>query len=177
MNMASLLNRCCNSSVNMTLSNSCFLFREMICSSRNSTTNHHPSKVEIAHSFQEDECYRVIPSSTAGCCDHSLHRYIGVATGNGQDKPEISHFQKSSKIEIPNNVAICGSNCFSSCKSLSSITFESNSHLTRIESCAFYGSLLQSILIPNNVQILGSNCFSSCKSLSSITFESNSHLT
>jgi hypothetical protein len=43
---------------------------------------------------------------------------------------------------IPMNVEILGSKCFSSCKSLSSITFESNSHLTRIESEAFYGSLL-----------------------------------
>jgi hypothetical protein len=43
--------------------------------------------------------------------------------------------------------------------------------LTRIESSAFYGSSLQSILIPSSVQILGSGCFSSCKSLSSISFD------
>jgi hypothetical protein len=36
-----------------------------------------------------------------------------------------------------------GSKCFSRCESLSSITFESNSHLTRIESFAFYGSSLE----------------------------------
>jgi hypothetical protein len=70
-----------------------------------------------------------------------------------------------------------GSSCFSYCKSLSSISFESNSRLTRIESSAFSPSSLQSILIPSNVEILGSKCFSSCESLSSITFESNSHLT
>jgi hypothetical protein len=57
------------------------------------------------------------------------------------------------------------------------IIFESNSHLTRIESKAFSESSLESILIPKNVEILGSECFSYCKSLSSITFESNSHLT
>jgi hypothetical protein len=66
-------------------------------------------------------------------------------------------------IVIPRNVEILGSNCFSSCKSLSSITFESNSHLTRIESETFFFSLLQSILIPRNVEILRSSCFSSCK--------------
>jgi hypothetical protein len=60
---------------------------------------------------------------------------------------------------------------------LKSIVFESNSHLTRIESKAFSKSSLQSILIPRNIEILGSKCFSSCKSLSSITFESNSRLT
>jgi hypothetical protein len=37
--------------------------------------------------------------------------------------------------------------CFSPCKSLSSILFESNSRLTRIESHAFDNSSLQSIVI------------------------------
>jgi hypothetical protein len=88
-------------------------------------------------------------------------------------------FQNSSiqSIFIPRNVEILGSRCFSSCKSLSSIPFESNSYLTRIESYAVYESSLQSIVIPSNVEILGSKCFSDCESLSSISFESNSHLT
>jgi hypothetical protein len=66
--------------------------------------------------------------------------------------------------------------CFSYCQSLSSIIFESNSRLTRIESELFSSSSLQSIIIPRNVKILGSECFSKCGSLSSITFESNSRL-
>jgi hypothetical protein len=78
---------------------------------------------------------------------------------------------------IPRNVEILGSPCFSDCKSLSSITFESSSHLTRIESEAFWNSSLRSILIPRNVEILGSDCFYNCKSPSSIAFESNSELT
>jgi hypothetical protein len=89
----------------------------------------------------------------------------------------IPNSLNSSKIRIPVDIEILGSNCFSNCKSLSSITFESNSHLKRIESASFSYSSLQSILIPRNVEILGSKCFSKCKSLSSITFESNSHLT
>jgi hypothetical protein len=60
---------------------------------------------------------------------------------------------------------------------LQSIIFESNSHLTRIESEAFSKSSLRSILTPRNVEIVGSKCFYNCKSLSSISFESNSHLT
>jgi hypothetical protein len=88
----------------------------------------------------------------------------------------IRNFSKSSHIEIPSNLEILGSSCFSSCR-LQRIVFEAKSHLTRIESRAFYESSLQSILIPSNVEILGSNCFSSCYSFSSITFESNSHLT
>jgi uncharacterized protein YuzB (UPF0349 family) len=89
----------------------------------------------------------------------------------------IRNFSNSLSIEIGRNVEILGSNCFSYCSSLSAITFESNSRLTRIESYAFNESSLQSILIPKNVEILGSSCFSYCKSLSSISFESNSHLT
>jgi hypothetical protein len=63
----------------------------------------------------------------------------------------IRHFSKSSKIELGRNIAILGSNCFSFYKFLSSIRFESNSHLTRSESEPFYESSLQSILIPSNV--------------------------
>jgi hypothetical protein len=75
------------------------------------------------------------------------------------------------------NVEILGSSWFSFCGLRSSITFESNSRLTRIESEVFYKSSFQSILIPGNVEILGSSCFSNCESLSSITVDSNSQLT
>jgi hypothetical protein len=89
----------------------------------------------------------------------------------------IRNFSLSSSIEIGRNIEILGSKCFSCCESFSSITFESNSHLTRIESEAFSHSSLQSILIPRNVEILGSKCFYWSRRLSSIIFESNSHLT
>jgi hypothetical protein len=58
---------------------------------------------------------------------------------------------------IPRNVELLGSKCFSFCKSLSSITFESDSHLTRIESEAFYKSSLQSILIPSAILFISSD--------------------
>jgi hypothetical protein len=89
----------------------------------------------------------------------------------------IRNFSSSSDIKIPSTIEIVGCSCFSSCQSLSSISFEFNSQLTRIESNAFAFSSLQSILIADNVEILGSRCFSYCKSLSSISFESNSQLT
>jgi hypothetical protein len=92
---------------------------------------------------------------------------------------ESEAFYESSleSIMIPNNVEILGPQCFSHCKSLSSITFESSSHLTRIESEAFSYSSLHSIMIPSSVEILGSSWFLYCESLSSITFELNSRLT
>jgi uncharacterized protein YuzB (UPF0349 family) len=89
----------------------------------------------------------------------------------------IRNFSRSSNLEIVSDLEILGLSCFSYCTSLSSISFESNSGLIRIESFAFSGSSLESIVIPSTVQIFGSSCFYSCESLSSITFESNSHLT
>jgi hypothetical protein len=78
---------------------------------------------------------------------------------------------------IPRHVQILCSYCFSDCSSLSSISFESDSELTRIESNAFYScSSLKSITIPRHVQILCSSCFSDCKSPSSISFETDSEL-
>jgi hypothetical protein len=66
---------------------------------------------------------------------------------------------------IPRNIETLCSGCFSNCPSLSSISFESNSQLTRIESGAFSHSSLTSISIPQNVESVGSSCFSPCISL------------
>jgi hypothetical protein len=76
----------------------------------------------------------------------------------------IRNFCTSSQIDVATNIEILGSSCFWCCESLSSITFESNSHLIRIQSEAFSFSSLQSIMIPRNVEILGSKCFSYYKS-------------
>jgi hypothetical protein len=81
-------------------------------------------------------------------------------------------------VTIPRHVQILCSYCFPYCKSLSSISFETDSELTHIESNAFYScSSLESITIPRHVQILCSSCFSHCKSLSSISFETDSEFT
>jgi hypothetical protein len=49
----------------------------------------------------------------------------------------IHDLSNLSNISIPRYSEIFGSNCFSYCKSLSSITVESNSRLTRTESHEF----------------------------------------
>jgi hypothetical protein len=54
----------------------------------------------------------------------------------------IRNFSVSSNIEIARTIKILGSSCFASCESLSSISFESNSGLKRIESSAFPASSL-----------------------------------
>jgi hypothetical protein len=80
-------------------------------------------------------------------------------------------------ITIPRHVLVLCPYCFSHCHSPSSISFGTDSELTRIESNAFFGCSLKSITIPRHVQILYSYCFSSCNSLSSILFETESELT
>jgi hypothetical protein len=90
----------------------------------------------------------------------------------------IRYFGKRWNITIPRYVQILCSSCFSYCESLSSISFMTDSELTRIESKAFYScSSLNSITIPRYVQILCSSCFSYCESLSSISFMTDSELT
>jgi hypothetical protein len=69
----------------------------------------------------------------------------------------IRHFSSSSQIQISSDVEILGSSCFSSFESLSSISFESNSRLNRIESKVFLSSLLKSIEIPLNGHFIAFN--------------------
>jgi hypothetical protein len=83
----------------------------------------------------------------------------------------IYNLSNSLKITIPSDMEILEPNCFSNCDFLSSISFESNSQLTRIKSDAFFSSSLTSILIPKNVQILGFGFLQDCYWLSSISFE------
>jgi hypothetical protein len=73
-------------------------------------------------------------------------------------------------------VEMLGSSCLFSCGSLSSISFASDSRLTRIKTEAFSSSLLKSIVIPRSGKILGSSCFVSVQPLSSFAIDSNSRL-
>jgi hypothetical protein len=60
---------------------------------------------------------------------------------------------------------------------LSTLTFESNSKLDRIEALSFSNcSSLTSISIPSSVTFLGNSCFSNCRLLSTLIFESNCQL-
>jgi hypothetical protein len=80
-------------------------------------------------------------------------------------------------ISIPASVVIIYQACFYGCKSLSSLTFEFESCLTRIESRAFFGcSSLRSLCIPALVEIDPWSCFFGCMSLTSLVFGSGSKL-
>jgi hypothetical protein len=77
---------------------------------------------------------------------------------------------------IPADVCEIGKKCFSYCRSLCEVTFETGSKLQRIERSAFYGNGLKKITIPSSVELIGESGFFSCKSLCEITFEAGSRL-
>jgi hypothetical protein len=58
-----------------------------------------------------------------------------------------------------------GEGCFGGCVSLTSLAFESESILSRIEAGAFAETGLIEIVIPASVAVLGDGCFVRCVSL------------
>jgi hypothetical protein len=68
----------------------------------------------------------------------------------------IRNFSRSPRVDIPRHIEILCSECFSSCKSLSPVSFECNSRLTRVASRAFYG-LSCTIVIPSTVLFIPSD--------------------
>jgi hypothetical protein len=74
-------------------------------------------------------------------------------------------------------VEFIGEDCFSGCKGLRKITFETGSKLQRIEKRAFtWTSIEETIQIPSSVEFIGEYCFSSCKGLRKVTLEEDSRL-
>jgi hypothetical protein len=75
------------------------------------------------------------------CWDHVAHSLKGI---------EFSAFSISSlqSIVIPQSVETLDSKCFVDCELLSSVSFESNSQLKRINSSAFAGTKIQSVSVP-----------------------------
>jgi hypothetical protein len=62
-------------------------------------------------------------------------------------------------ITIPRHVQILYSSCFSYCNSLSSISFEIELELARIEVNAFYSTSLSSVLAPRNTLFVAGGAF------------------
>jgi hypothetical protein len=88
----------------------------------------------------------------------------------------VRYFGHCKSVIILSSIEVLCKFCFSKCESLSSIIFESGSHLQRIERLAFYESGLISIVIPSSVEILCRSCFEECLSIESITLENDSQL-
>jgi hypothetical protein len=86
------------------------------------------------------------------------------------DHKLILDFSESPDVRIPYDIEIIGQSSFSSCKFLSSITFESPSRLRRIESLAFSHSSLQSMVIPQSIEFIAGSAFSNVN-ISSLLIE------
>jgi hypothetical protein len=89
----------------------------------------------------------------------------------------IRHFGLTDNVIIPRECEIIDSYCFSYCKSIAGVDFESDSKMTRIEPYAFPNcSALLQICIPAAVEMIGDSSFKGCSSLSRVAFESHSRL-
>jgi hypothetical protein len=66
------------------------------------------------------------------------------------DHKLICNFSTSPHVEIPYDIEILGSSCFSCCQSHTSISFESNSRVKQIESGAFFHCSLRAV-IPSTI--------------------------
>jgi hypothetical protein len=77
---------------------------------------------------------------------------------------------------IPSSVQVLCCRCFAQCRALSSVTFEQNSRLTRIENRTFCDcKALKSICIPESIQRIERYWYNS-SSLTRVTFESGASL-
>jgi hypothetical protein len=88
----------------------------------------------------------------------------------------IRYFGMDVSVHIDSSVEVIYESCFDSCNSLASVTFDSNSRLSRLESGAFRESGLQSIHLPGSLEVICESCFSHCHWLTSITFDHRSRI-
>jgi hypothetical protein len=73
--------------------------------------------------------------------------------------PRAFVITRITSILIPRHVQILCSFCFSSCNSLSSISFETESELGQIEADTFYSTSLSSVLVPQNTRFIAGGAF------------------
>lgn len=76
-------------------------------------------------------------------------------------------------ITIPANINSIGSNAFYSCSNLTTVNFDENINIDRINSYVFADTNIVSIIIPSSVTSLESSAFYNCKNLESILLPEN----
>lgn len=76
------------------------------------------------------------------------------------------------KVVIGKNVETIGSGAFNGCTKLKTVTFKSNSVLSKINNRAFYNcKKLSNIVIPSKITNIGKQAFANCSNLKSITIK------
>lgn len=88
----------------------------------------------------------------------------------------FSACRKLETITLPSTLTSLGLSVFKYATALTSVVFEKNVQLSRIEAYTFYGTNIENITIPASVESMGMYVFSECKNLNSVTFEENSKL-
>jgi hypothetical protein len=79
---------------------------------------------------------------------------------------------------IPASIEIISEHCFSECRSLSKVVFESGSRLRQMGPGLFTSCpALTSICVPARVECIPETCFAFCTALIEVSFESGSQLT
>jgi hypothetical protein len=92
-------------------------------------------------------------------------------------KESFGHSKLTGSITLPATLRSIGENAFLNCVDLTSVSFESGSHLWDIGYNAFLDSgLIGNFIIPSSVRTVRSYAFQGCSSLNSVSFESNSQL-
>jgi hypothetical protein len=79
-------------------------------------------------------------------------------------------------IHIPSSVEVICERCFSECRSLTFITFDSYTKVSRVDRYAFYLNGLTSTHIPLSVELICEGCFRGCESLISVMYDPSSKL-
>ncbi len=106
----------------------------------------------------------------------SLEDWLKISFGNSTSNPlcNAKHLyigeNEVTELVIPNTATVINRFAFYNCIGLTSVTFENNSQLTRIEQDAFRDcSVLTNISIPSSVISIGQYAFSGCGNLVEMT--------
>jgi hypothetical protein len=83
----------------------------------------------------------------------------------------IRYLGQGDAVRIESSIERIYEGCFMPCKSVTSVVFEANSQLSRLEDRAFSESGLTSIHLLASVTVIGESCFRGCRSLTAIAFD------
>ena len=128
-----------------------------------------PKKIANIGILSFNNCY----SLNIDVSENPLFNYnSGILFDN--EKNLISCTGKEQNVIIPEGTKIIPKEFFRHIETIENVQITGT--VNKIESSAFYQSLIKAIYIPNQVEEIGSQCFQQCGLLTSVMFEPNSKL-